>query len=792
MFSKGLFGTEIGKSLIIYILLFSGTVTLILTSIQVYLDYVEERSAIMHKFELINDINLQTIESTLWQLNALSLQLQLDGISQLQDVVFAEVADVDGSVLASSGKRVGNDREEKVYPLHYDFQGITQEIGNLTVQVSLKGMYQRLKNTVIILLISQGVKTLVVSFFILFIFQYLVTRHLFTIVDFAQHFELGRLLTPFQIILNRPVKKTPDELDQLVNSLEVMRAHLNDSFQTLNENKELLAKAHTIAKLASFEWDRDSDQIISNDSMKYLFNVDSDRYQCSTIQDYLSRVFEEDRGKVLAIKDNIHDFQDVIKLEYSIHCLDGSMKRVVHQAELYQKPQKLTPVILSTVLDVTDVHRQKEKREYEVMHDPVTGLPNRLMMSRAITDAIEHGKHAFSLIQFELRHFRGINGAVGYNNGDRLLQQVAHRVQGILQPNDLLARVASNEFIVLLIGGVDRKDVEVFVEELVAIIAVPIPISGISVQLEIISGVSRYPNSGDSAESLLRNADIALMASSDKATDLTYYSELIDIHNPRRIQIMSDLHSAISDNQFTLYYQPKISSLDQSLSGIEALIRWNHPELGIIPPDDFLHLAELGNMIQKITLWVIQQAVSDISKLLRLDNDISVSINISAKNMLTSECNALILSLLSSLDVAPKNFCVEMTENSIMSDPDTILRHLGQLQSSGLHVSIDDYGTGYSSLAYLRLLRANELKIDRSFVMEMEENVENRLIIQSTIDLAHDLGLTVVAEGVETKPQMDYLTDFGCDYLQGYYIAKPMPYDDLLIWIGDRKNKSVG
>ena len=664
---RGLFKSRIGKKLILYILLFSGAVTFFLTTVQIYLDYRFEREVITQKFEQLKLSNLESLENAVWQLNKKNLQLQLDGILRVTDIVYLKITDIDGSLLTQSGLMARKNIEEKDFSLNYEHLGKTHHIGTLHVQITLTGMYDRLINTAILLLISQGVKTFLVSVFILYIFQYLVTRHLLDVVNFARRLEIGKLQTPFYLYQKRDTHKKPDEIDQLVDSLEGMRSKLDDSFQTISNHKT--------------------------------------------------------------------------------------------------------------------------KLEFEANHDSLTQLPNRLMLIKIIQKIILEKTNSFSLIQFELKHFKEINDTLGHSNGDQLLIIVARRVQALLQENDLLARIGNNEFIVLLCNSPDSDSDKSFANNLKQTIIQPTVVSGISVQLEICSGASRYPEHGKNSELLLGNSDVALMVAQAKGLDSVSYSEEIDLRTPRRFRIMSDLHSAIDEEQFTLYYQPQIDCASHSLQGIEALIRWNHPELGLIPPDEFLYFAELGGIINQISLWVIRQAIKDLSKLIQSGIDISVSINISEKNMLSTKCNQEILSVLKEFDIPANKMCVEITENSIMSDPETIIKNLKEIQSLGLKVSIDDYGTGYSSLSYLRLLPANELKIDRSFVMNMHQNEEDRLIIKSTIELAHELGLEVLAEGVEMKEHADYLTEFGCDQLQGYFISRPVPFDDLKNWIENWDNK---
>ena len=655
--------TRIGKKLVLYILLFSGAVTFILTSMQVYHDYRFELTVIDQKFKQIELTNIEPLEHSVWQLNKNSLQLQLDGLSRVTDIVYLEVIDVDGSILVNSGSQTNKSFQQRIYPLHYHHLDQQQDIGKLRVQITLTGMYERLIDTVVVLLISQGVKTFLVSLFILYIFQILVNRHLISIVDSAQKLENGELQTPIVLAEKRRVTDKPDELDILVDSLDKMRANLGRSFKTIN--------------------------------------------------------------------------------------------------------------------------RQKTQLEYEVTHDFITKLPNKLLLNRRINENIENDITQFSLIQFKIKHFKDINDTLGHSNGDLLIQLLVARMNDYLDKDKLLARVSNSEFVILLNDPYNKKDTEIFIRHFTQLVNKPIEVSGISMQLEICAGISIYPQHGNNAEQLLRSVDIALVNALDNGLDLQVYSEEIDFHTPRRLIIMNDLHSAIVREEFLLYYQPQINCRNNSIHGIEALIRWRHPQLEMVPPDEFINVAELSGLIRQLSVWVIKQACIDYSRLAYKKLSPTLSINLSAKNLLSADCNSQILTMLKGFNIPTNKFCVEITENSIMAEPETVIQHLSELKAAGVNISIDDYGTGYSSLSYLRLLPANELKIDRAFITDMHDNLEDKLIVNSTIKLAHQLGLNVIAEGVELEEHISLLKEAGCDHAQGYYIGRPMPFDELLEWMAE-------
>ncbi|MDQ1315366.1 MAG: hypothetical protein QG662_1475 [Pseudomonadota bacterium] len=431
------------------------------------------------------------------------------------------------------------------------------------------------------------------------------------------------------------------------------------------------------------------------------------------------------------------------------------------------------------------VTRQARQLETQAMYDPLTGLPNRSLLHDRLQHEIELSKreHAsFGLVLMDLDRFKEVNDTLGHGVGDEVLREVGRRLKEAIRAEDTVARLGGDEY-VLLIHDLEPADAALIANKIFAFLDKPFHWQNQSIDLGASLGLSFYPSQCDDASGLLRCADIAMYAAKRSGQGYALYSPDQELTSRDDLSLKSELRAAIQSDQLSLYYQPQIDHRSQRVSGLEALVRWNHPSRGLLAPDQFISLAENAGLIAPLTQWVLKTTLAQLVALQKKGYDLTMAVNLSARNLHDMELPASILARLAESGAAAQDLILEITESAVMTNPSDGLTILTELDRMGVTLSIDDFGTGYSSLAYLKRLPVDELKIDRSFVTDMEEDENDAVIVRSTIDLAHNLGLKVTAEGVETRGVWDLLEMLGCDNSQGYFMGKPMPAEKLEAWL---------
>ncbi len=435
--------------------------------------------------------------------------------------------------------------------------------------------------------------------------------------------------------------------------------------------------------------------------------------------------------------------------------------------------------------DITERKKQEAALEHQATHDALTQLPNRVLLQKRAEDMLRQAKeedgHAVVLV-LDLERFKEVNDSLGHEMGDVLLQQIARRLEEPLRDDDTIARIGGDRFAVLLPqAGIEPA--RAMARLLVTALAKPFELQGLSLRVDVSIGIALYPDHGLDAVSLLQHGDVAMYVAKRTHIQVALYDPEKDLSSVRHLTLRGELQQAVDKDHLVLHYQPKIFAASNRAFGVEALVRWNHPQHGRVFPDEFIPLAESTGLIKPITRWVMRAAVAQCAEWQRQGLLVSLSVNCSARNLMEDDLPQAIDAILREHGLPPHRLTLEITETSLIEDPERALQVATYLHSQGVCMSIDDFGTGYSSLDYLRKLPVQELKIDKSFVMNMDENESDEKLVLSIIDLAHNLGLKAVAEGVETEAVWQRIRSLGCDVGQGYYFARPMPAEALSEWL---------
>jgi diguanylate cyclase (GGDEF)-like protein len=443
--------------------------------------------------------------------------------------------------------------------------------------------------------------------------------------------------------------------------------------------------------------------------------------------------------------------------------------------------------VWGTTKDVTVGKRYQQKLEYISLHDSLTGLPNRANIYQEIELFYAKGGDSLGALLFiDLDRFKEINDTLGHQVGDRLLQLIGPRIASEMsEVKGTVARMGGDEFAIFLPSIRNQQHAVVFAHCILDALRLEFDLEVFCAEISASIGIVLAPTQASDVNELMRFADVAMYYAKEQMSGIAVYKPEIDPHSPKRLAMMSELGRAIREDQLCLYYQPKVKLGSKSFYGFEALLRWNHPELGFVPPNDFIPIAEVTSLIHPLTAWVLEKSIAQCCLWHSQGLSVSVAVNLSARNLLDENMPKLVRTLLQKYNLPASALELEITESSIMSDPGRAMRVLQQLHELGAQLSIDDFGTGYSSLAYLKKLPVQTLKIDYSFIRNMLEDKQDELIVESTIHLAHSLSLKVVAEGVENADLIDRLTHMGCDEAQGYHIGRPMPLSQIDEWMAE-------
>jgi diguanylate cyclase (GGDEF)-like protein len=434
------------------------------------------------------------------------------------------------------------------------------------------------------------------------------------------------------------------------------------------------------------------------------------------------------------------------------------------------------------------IAEREERIAYQARHDASSGLPNRISFEGHVADMIaarkkpeepghSAGAQVFSVLLVQIGRFSELNNTLGHDTGEQLIRKVGKTLQRLVPQTNAVARHANNMF-ALVLDMADPGEVQTAVKRVLDTFEKPFTLAGLAIDITAVVGEAHYPEHGATARMLMQHADTAIFEAKRVGLNYAIYDPELDPHKPERLSMMGELRQGLDEGQFRLYYQPKIDIARGTITAVEALIRWMHPKRGFMPPDSFIPLAEQTGNIRKLTAWMLGTAIRQARAWADKGIAVKIACNLSARDLSNRDLPSDIAGLLDAHGVPASALILEITESAVMEDPTHALEVLAQLHRMGLTLSIDDYGTGYSSMAYLKRLPVQEIKIDKSFVLKLASNRGDAILVKSTIELGHNLGLKVTAEGIEDENSLSILQAYGCETGQGYFISKPIPAED--------------
>ena len=433
--------------------------------------------------------------------------------------------------------------------------------------------------------------------------------------------------------------------------------------------------------------------------------------------------------------------------------------------------------------------RHAVSSEHQATHDALTGLPNRVLFHQvAALESTSDRDDRYAILLLDLDRFKDINDTLGHAWGDRLLVEIASRIRQVVRAQDTLARLGGDEFALLLTRCTEHETARKMANRVAEVLSGPIEMEAITIQVDLSIGIAFSSREHCDAQEILRRADVAMYHAKEHRVGIHVFTTADDHFHPDRLGLAAELRGGIQGGELVVHYQPKLDVDAERIVSLEALVRWQHPRLGLLQPDAFIELAEHTGTIGSLTSNVIEQALTDCVRWRTAGLALTVAVNVSMRSLREQAFCLEVAELIHRTGARAEWLVLEITESTIMADPEAVMTVLHRLEKMGVSLSIDDFGTGYCSLSYLRQLPVRELKIDRSFVANLvdDHSDNSAVIVRSTVDLAHNLGLRVVAEGVEDRATLDVLCRLGCDEIQGYYLSRPLPAQELTVWLAER------
>ncbi|MCK7543189.1 EAL domain-containing protein [Marinobacter bryozoorum] len=787
-------GSPLSFRLLAYILLFSTAFSLIASGLQIYTDFRKDVTVIDDRLKVIETSYRSSLSRSLWALDQNLLQIQLEGILSLPDIVHLRLRIYPDSELVL-GELPENGTATRQYSFEIQHQGTPEsQLGELSITASLERSYADLWDSVWVIVTTQFFKTFLLAIAIVWILRQVVIRHLTRMATYARDFSLDNLDAPLRLDRSYVHRHRGDELSQVTDAINQMRERLAQDLERRKRDES------EIRKLSMAVEQSPSSVMICDRQWRIEFV----NQKFSQLTGYpADQVLGQRPGDLALGGRNTRSTQQLwqsIRLQVQrVGVWQGEVNSARRNGDRFweqivvtsiKDPEGLVTNFLVVGEDISIRKRYEQQLLRQANYDILTGLPNRMLALDRLKLALAQAQREKTLVGvmfLDLDNFKHINDTLGHDAGDTLLVDAAHRVSASLRGTSTVARLGGDEFLVLLPGLRDASDAEQVADRILAGFSAPFILGGQEVFVTTSIGIAIYPTDCDNTGTLLQNADAAMYEAKHKGKSAweRFAPEMKEVSH-ERLQMESRMRRAQELDEFELWFQPIIETATGQVTGAEALLRWNSPVMGLVMPDRFIPLAEETGMIIPIGRWVLEQACLAARHWQEVTGrELRIAVNVSPRQFRDPEFVQSTLQILAACDMPPHRVELEITERLILDNSIETATILRELDQAGIRLSVDDFGTGFSALSYLKSYPFDTLKIDKTFIADVMVSEDNASLVRAIINMAHSLNLTVVAEGVEEEAQHDFLRDHRCDHAQGYLFRRPGPESDFLAWLRD-------
>ncbi len=782
--------SSLGVRVIGSILLASTALATVVAAIQFAADYRREIAALETGIARTQATSLPAIAISVHDHDEARLRAQLRGLMQLPDIAGATVD-------TAGGRHYGEARSAEPQRLLRRTFDLTlpdtaENVGRFTLDVSLAAVQHRVVAKGLLILMSEIVEISIICLLILYIVHRGITRHLARISTYLQGLTIDRLHIPLTLLRHRGAKR--DDLDLVTDAINDMRESLLDGTE---ERRRTEAALHAEKERLQVTLHSIGDAVISADArstVTYLNPVAEQLTGWSCAQatgGALATVFQVLNEITRApVPDPVaavvrHGRSIGLALRTVLIGRDGREYAIEESAAPICNPDGEITGVVIVFRDVTEARAMQTRLLYQATHDTLTGLPNRTLLEEQLDHAITLAarKHwRVALLFIDLDRFKNVNDSLGHAAGDQLLKQVAARLLGCIRETDIVSRQGGDEFVIMLPDATSDETIVHFADRTIAAMVEPFLIDGYELSVTPSIGIAVYPRDGEDIDTLVRSADAAMYAAKDAGrNNYRFFSREMQQRAMARLSLEASLRQALAREEFVLHYQPQVEIETRAIVGVEALVRWRRPDGTLIPPAQFIPVAEESGLILALGEWVLRAATREARAWLDLGHGpLSIAVNLSAAQFRQSRLLGEIRRALDDSGLPPEALELELTESLVMADVEDTIRRLRSIKEMGIRLALDDFGTGYSSLGYLRRFPLDALKIDRTFVADVHSDPGAAAIALTIINLGRSLDLDVVAEGVELEQQLDFLRRHGCAQMQGYLFSPPVPAESLV------------
>ncbi len=785
--------------LLAWILVFSSALTLLASGVQIYSDYRKDLDDIEERMAVVESGYSSSLARSLWALDQKLLQSQMEGILSLPDIAHLRLRIEPDSELVMGEIPRNADTLSHSFPLVYD-EGERFNLGELTITANLHRVYSDLQTKVGVTLATQFFTIFIASILILWIFRHLVTRHLAVMAQYTRDLSLKNLSRPLQLDRQETPSNQRDELGMVTDAINQMRERLNDDVDRRERDAaEILKFSKAIDQSPSsvLICDRLWRIEYANRKFSQLTGHDPSDIKGKHPSTLIEQSMDSQEAK--------HLWQSIRLQVQRVGVWQGEVNSARRNGERYWEQLVVTPIkdnngettgYLILGEDISIRKRYEQQLLRQANYDILTGLPNRMLALDRLKLALAQARRddtQVGVMFLDLDNFKHINDTLGHDAGDTLLIEAARRVSSCLRGTSTVARLGGDEFLVILPGLTGSDAACQVAERILQTFSTPFMLNAQEVFVTTSIGIATFPNDADNSGTLLQHADAAMYEAKHKGkSSFARFTPQMTEVSHERLHMESHMRKALELNEFQLCFQPIVDTADGRLVAAEALLRWNNPALGLVMPDRFIPLAEETGMIIPIGEWVIQEACKAAQCWQAMAGyDIGIAVNVSPRQFRDPGFTDIVMRALNASNLKPELLELEITERLILDNTIETADILRQLDRAGIRLSVDDFGTGYSALSYLKSYPFDTLKIDKSFIQDVINESEDASLVRAIINMAHSLGLRVIAEGVEEEAQTHFLKMENCDFSQGYFYSRPLPEQDFIHWLETNDRATV-